>query len=65
MAARARAPATMATMGLLDPAAPVYCAGAEVAGDGVRTGVETATGVEGGGGGGGTWLEGGGGGGAT
>jgi hypothetical protein len=36
-------------MGLFDPAAPVYCGDAEVACDGVRTGVDGATGVDGGG----------------
>lgn len=58
----------MATIGLLDPAAPVNCGGAEVAGEGVLTGDE-AGGAGGAaldaGGGGGAALDGGGGGGAT
>lgn len=44
----------MATMGLLDPAAPVNCGGADVAGEGVLTGEDAGgIGVDAGGAGGG------------
>jgi predicted amidohydrolase len=42
----------MATMGLLDPAAPVNRGGEEVEGEGMTTGVGLTTGVDAGGAGG-------------
>jgi hypothetical protein len=58
MNASAKAPAKSATMGWLLPAAPVYCAGDEVAAGGGLIGVDLAgvgcTGDDAGGGGGGT-----------
>jgi hypothetical protein len=40
MTARAKAPATKATTGLLTDAAPVYCGGADVEGVGLTAGAE-------------------------